>query len=181
MDKHCHVKEITKPTRGKNILELVITNNEDLIQQLVVQCTRMSDHNMVKTVLSCKTLDSWKESRLTTSRQKWIGKPWTRFCPLRGKTANEMLSIIKENLLFVCQLYVPLKSSKRQKKRIPRKRRNLWATKRRHQRKTADCLSSSERSATKKDWRNWKTNYSWYTKWYGYRGRKPNWKYKENP
>lgn len=46
-EEHCLTQIINVPTRGDNILDIVMTNNEDIFFELMVQPTHLSDHNIV--------------------------------------------------------------------------------------------------------------------------------------
>lgn len=43
-EEHCLTQIIHKPTRRNNILDIVITNNENLFYEFTVQPTNLSDH-----------------------------------------------------------------------------------------------------------------------------------------
>ena len=47
MAENCLSQQVHQPTRGTNILDLVLTNNEDLISRVDVSNTSLSDHNIV--------------------------------------------------------------------------------------------------------------------------------------
>ena len=64
MEKHGLTQVISEPTRGENILHLVMTNNEDLLHQMLVQDTNASDHRIVKTVLRCRDAALTKDKQL---------------------------------------------------------------------------------------------------------------------
>ena len=51
VESQCLAQLITEPTRGENILDFLLTNNEDMLQQVEVRDTIMSDHRMIKVTL----------------------------------------------------------------------------------------------------------------------------------
>lgn len=46
-EEHCPTQVIKVPTRGDNILDIVMTNNEDLLHEISVHPTHLSDHNII--------------------------------------------------------------------------------------------------------------------------------------
>lgn len=48
---------ITSPTRGKNTLDLIFSNNEDLISDITISETEISDHNLITTELNITNND----------------------------------------------------------------------------------------------------------------------------
>ena len=44
---HCLIQHIDVPTRGNNILDLILTNNEEIIHSITVTDTALSDHKLI--------------------------------------------------------------------------------------------------------------------------------------
>ena len=58
MSKHFLNQYVSSPTRGNNILDLFLTNNEYLVTNISSNSTDLSDHNMVDVMLSFNPTDS---------------------------------------------------------------------------------------------------------------------------
>merc|ERR1711989_159248 len=54
IDKHHLVQMIEEPTRKENTLDLIFTNNPEIITQLDISKTIMSDHNIIEVTTSLK-------------------------------------------------------------------------------------------------------------------------------
>ena len=58
MSRHFLNRYVSSPTRGNNILDLFLTNNEYLVTNISSNITDLSDHNMVDVMLSFNPTDS---------------------------------------------------------------------------------------------------------------------------
>ena len=54
IDKHHLVQMIEEPTREENTLDLIFTNNPEIITQLDISKTIMSDHNIIEVTTNLK-------------------------------------------------------------------------------------------------------------------------------
>ena len=156
MEDQCLAQVITQPTRGDNILDLLLTNNEDMLHQMEVRDTLMSDHRVIKVTLWCKdpsltterepggfkALNFHGEVNWSAINQQLSEVPWEDM--LYGKTVFEMLEIIKGTLLTASERYVAPRSLKR-KVQIPRARRILWRKRRRYQGKMTPDMPAHQR------------------------------------
>lgn len=59
-ENYCMNQYIRVPTRGKNILDLFFTNNEELVHEYTVDPTTMSDHNIILMTTNIKSLERKK-------------------------------------------------------------------------------------------------------------------------
>merc|ERR1712240_500354 len=64
-DKHHLVQMIDKPTREENTLDLIFTNNPEIITQLDISKTIMSDHNIFEVTTNLKDCN-----KLTSNNNK---------------------------------------------------------------------------------------------------------------
>merc|ERR1712240_774515 len=53
-DKHHLVQMIEEPTREENTLEMIFTNNPEIITQLDISKTIVSDHNIIEVTTNLK-------------------------------------------------------------------------------------------------------------------------------
>ena len=140
MEEQCLVQVVDKPTRGNNILDLILTNNEDLLFAIEVDDLGLSDHRMLRATLRLEeaavqvtressdfgnlnfhgTVD-WAAVSGALSQVSWEEK-------LFEKSTSDMYTEIKKILLEVCEMFVPRKIFK--KKNIPRNRKILWRKRR---------------------------------------------------
>ena len=57
IDKHHLVQMIEEPMREENTLDLIFTNNPEIITQLDISKTIMSDHNIIEVTTNLKDCD----------------------------------------------------------------------------------------------------------------------------
>ena len=140
MNVHCLQQMVNEPTRIHNILDLFLTNNAEIVMNIETANTVISDHRLitVNTYIDIiqepkirkdklegfaglnfhhKRID-WAELNQDLQLVNWKEE-------LDGKTDNEMLSLIYENLLCSCQKFIPRKGELIRKSIIPRDRRIL--------------------------------------------------------
>ena len=147
-DRHCMEQYIQKPTRGKNILDLLFLNNEKLLHHYSVQETILSDHNLIiaHTTLTERNniADSntgvssnqdqdqecfrhlnffheqinWEEIQEDLKEMDWSVK-------MDGLCAQDIYRLFLEETLKVCTKHVPRKKPPPKQKKIPHDRRIL--------------------------------------------------------
>ena len=135
-------QKILHPTREKNILDLVFTNNEEIIHHYDITKTIMSDHNLIELTLNynCTTQD--KEENYPSKPSTVFDKlnlykaDWKSLTTLLNdvnweKEFNDLNTVEKLErfnaiLSGCCKNTVPRKrSSKPMKSRVPHKRKVL--------------------------------------------------------
>jgi len=143
---HCLNQCIQNNTRENSILDLLFTNNEDIIHKIEITCTTLSDHNLISihsnifgkknnkadeksNELSNDNDESFKSLNFFHKNTNWIGikqelalTQWTNI--LSSKSPDEMYSIILEICLNICTKHVPRRRNKK-KSIIPRDRKIL--------------------------------------------------------
>ena len=141
---HCLEQYMNKPTRGNNILDLIFTNNEELIYGTHVEDSNLSDHRLiyVETAFE-RDKESSTRSESTglgvlnffDSKVKWEQlenelslTDWN--AQLRGKTADDTYEEFVKVLQVTCPRHIPKKRC-RKRKSIPRDRKLLMRRKRR--------------------------------------------------
>ena len=127
MEKHFLCQYVTQPTRGKNILDLFLTNNNNLVLQSTSEdCKPLSDHNIVKvrTTYNIQCTNSVNSKPLIpdgTFRSLDLRK--ADYDKINSHLANIQWDDLKElcyleeypellrlTILQVCMIYSPLKS-----------------------------------------------------------------------
>lgn len=134
-----HVKE---PTRGENILDLVLTSDENMVECLQVrEPFGTSDHNVITFELICSVeMQNWKQEYYDYRHGDYKGMckylkdvRWDTL--LEGIEVNEMWDVFRETLNEAVSLFVPKKVRKKNNKplwwnrRVQRARKNklmLW-------------------------------------------------------
>lgn len=129
---------INEPTRGDNILDLVFTSNEELVNIVRIEDTVLSDHRLIIVETS------WCDLQVTDNSPKPQSLAALNFfhkridwdvinnkissidwkSELENKSSNEMVKSILSKLLNICTSSIPVKS-KRRCRTIPRDRRIL--------------------------------------------------------
>lgn len=132
---------ICSPTRGNNILDLVFTNNEELISSVQIEDTPMSDHRLLLMDTTLETLPvphTTRQDKGNTSfsslnffskdidwqtvKNKLTEINWLRL--FSEQTVDQMLSTITSNLQKICTDHIPKRKCPRAKS-IPRDRKIL--------------------------------------------------------
>ena len=138
---------VDAPTRERNILDLMLTNNSSLVSHIQSEPTKLSDHNIVSiyTRYSICSADkpiinlpephtfralNFKKSDFTKIKNHLKEIAWDDLYQLCSP--EEFPELFKLTLLQVCELYTPLKKPPNLSSRCPhhrrvlkRKRRNL--------------------------------------------------------
>ena len=132
MDKYNLVQTIQEPTRKKNTLDLVFTNDQEIFMQVEVTKTSMSDHNIIEittdirdnyNLLNKKEVDkkieetdlrqlNFHHERVNWEKMKEILllMPWKEI--FNGKNTQECTEIFIYVIIEICLLMVPMKSNK---------------------------------------------------------------------
>ena len=154
-------QHVTEPTRIDNILDLIITNNEDLIMAINTEDTIMSDHRL----LIIQALLSVRQQNPAPYRQEPSGLgelnfssntvDWDRLSSKLGEVSWDalfeglgtegMLEKIYQVLLRVCREEVPVRQRGRKVDTIPRDRRILMRRKSRAAKKMITSRSDATR------------------------------------
>ena len=156
---------VGQPTRGENILDIVATNDPDLIAGINIEDTSMSDHRLV-IVRTCfgahkpkgaatnlesgfRSLNFWYNNIDWESMKDELSSiDWCR--KFQNKSPEKIYEMLLEKLLEVAQKYVPPKTFRRFTE-IPRDRRILMRKRRRNAQKlNQPTLSSAEKKAIEK-------------------------------
>ena len=144
---------VKDPTRkGKNILDIILTNNEDLIHSTEVTATTLSDHDLVSCFLinneipgingrlrgSCKgrvftpktTFDSLDINKANWEqvRSDFLAVDWT---PVKSAPTQDLAwAMFSDTVANVCARNCPKHKAQSRRKNIPRDRRLLLRKKR---------------------------------------------------
>ena len=165
MSKFCLQQMIVEPTRNKNILDLFLTNNPDLVWNIEVDDTVVSDHRLlqVRTRFSeatvpkseCPELQGLASLNFYHKKINWeqlngelLKVNWS--LKFHNKNASEILDIFLELLLEVCSRFVPKKGERKRKSNIPRDRKILMR-KRSNLNKKSSLAGPSGRAKIRRD------------------------------
>ncbi len=127
------------PTRGRSILDIFLTNNEDIISNTRVEDTEISDHRLVVLETTLRVGRSAKKPATSVDNYRSLnffhdGIDWEKINreirntdwhkEMEGKTSNDMYQLFNTRILNICLANIP---KKKQPKRysIPRDRRIL--------------------------------------------------------
>ena len=165
IEQHFLTQYVDKPTRLNNILDLVLTNDINLVKEIEVKDTELSDHRMI-------TVKSSFGQKLNTA-QKPVFEPHTfrnlNFYKADFDQLNEHLSTIQWDVLNslcdphdfpelvrlivlqVCEIYTPAKCFRSKSNRLSayRRQRNTLNRKTRKLRKVLDTKKLSSESIQK--------------------------------
>ena len=143
-DKYNLVQAIEEPTRGKNTLDLVFTNEIDAFKQVEVTETSMSDHKIIEITTDIE----WNKDNIDVGESRVDMKeddlrqlnfhsekiPWSEIGQIlneldwdkifKGRNVEECTCIFIEIIKTICFKIVPRKSIK-SKNKIPRERKML--------------------------------------------------------
>lgn len=107
-------QKVLEPTRGENILDLILTNEESMVEEVeVIEPLGKSDHNLIEfAIITEVTLIPWSKTYLNYKRTDLKGfrrhmnqVNWEN--RLEG-TASEMWEVYKDVFQKGVQLYVPV-------------------------------------------------------------------------
>ena len=169
-EDYCLNQIIETPTRLNNILDLFFTNNEHIIHDYLVHPTNLSDHNLItintnidtsgithlpiiiRSHLLPQAAPTFRDLNFFNDKVEWnalkadiAAVNWTLI--LAHKSASAQLELIYSKFLETCVTHVPLKSSHKNNKIIPKDRRTLMRT-RTKLRKKIPHLSAHDQALT---------------------------------
>lgn len=142
VNDHLLTQIVDKPTRESNILDLIFSNNPDMVHSIENFRTAISDHNMIKIITNIATKSSkyqvnssYTKSDMDTLNLYNPNINWTEInkgleCiewerKLCNQDVSSMLSIFKEECLKCCLNFIPSQKSRSKKSIVPRDRRIL--------------------------------------------------------
>ena len=147
MEEWCLAQHVGVPTRGRNILDLVLCNNEDLVKDIRADKSSYSDHswlvvqtNMQSEVVReapCPVQSSpfselnfqsedidWMSLKRDLSTVDWLSR-------MAGLSVEEKYNFIMTETLAICRVHVPKRRPYSRKQNIPRDRRLLMRKRKR--------------------------------------------------
>ena len=151
---------IDKPTRGNNILELFITNNDHIISNIQSIETPLSDHNIVKINMTYNILSPQKKKEIKIPRDSFrsLCLKKAKFSDINEhlKTINwdelkdicspdEFPELLRLTLLQISMLYAPEKSKQSKKLNPFTRSRNILRRRRRKVRAQINALASKNK------------------------------------
>ena len=172
--KHNLIQQVDQVTHGKEILDLIFVNNEDLVSSIVVTpWPAFTDHSIVTAATSYSLkkekifeethlLDSGKKlKRLNFSKANWVDikselskVDWSPMQELAKTCPTSAHSWFMDKIIPILEALVPVKSPKQaglSRHRITRKRKLLWRKLRKLQRKIDRSGSDSKLSKLLQD------------------------------
>jgi len=147
--KHNLIQQVDKITHGVEILDLVFSNNEDMISHIVTEeWQQFTDHRMITATVTYGHTDKDDEtgethllevgkrySKLDYNQAPWqeiqaelANIDWQPMEELSKDSPTEALNWYHEKVLTVLERLMPVrkKARKKSRSRIPRQRRLLW-------------------------------------------------------
>nr|XP_053638194.1 uncharacterized protein LOC128692903 [Cherax quadricarinatus]XP_053638195.1 uncharacterized protein LOC128692903 [Cherax quadricarinatus]XP_053638196.1 uncharacterized protein LOC128692903 [Cherax quadricarinatus]XP_053638197.1 uncharacterized protein LOC128692903 [Cherax quadricarinatus]XP_053638199.1 uncharacterized protein LOC128692903 [Cherax quadricarinatus]XP_053638200.1 uncharacterized protein LOC128692903 [Cherax quadricarinatus] len=159
-NKHTLSQQIVEPTRLENTLDLIFTNNEDLVRNITISKTTNSDHNLIE-VQTCmhRSPDQHNafsyEGTFTKSNFNNKNIIWDQVNYALNETCwedilnymnpNQCLEKITLLVAEVCSRYIPIRQKKRRSK-LERERCSLY----RRRRRIIELLKNARLSDTRK-------------------------------
>ena len=163
-------QEILTPTHNRgNILDLLLTNNSELLHSYESNEILFSDHYLIEGKINYKSAEDMAENKTNPTDTKtnpnfdqlnffsekinWkkINEEFQRFNwkeEFRGLRPEEMLNRFLHNCFSICGKYIPLKRKtfKSAMNKIPRDRRNLMRRRKRKQNAISSVHSPSHKA-----------------------------------
>merc|ERR1711874_925506 len=133
-EKYYLIQTVEEPTRIGNTLDLVFTNNIDIITQQDVSKTIMSDHNIIEITTNMENEAEGEEDdlRLLNFHHEVVCweeikelirvLPWAKL--FEGKNNEECTEIFIYFIKMICIWKIPRKTVKN-RNRIPKERKNM--------------------------------------------------------
>ena len=146
--RHCLMQQVDQITHGTEILDLIFTNNSDLISTVAVESwPSFSDH---KLVIACTSFDIGTEpdkkevhllecgkrlKQLNFNKAQWVEVQaelseidWSDLEQAAETSPTQALSVFLEEIVPVLERHVPIKQGKKKKIRtaMDRRRKLLW-------------------------------------------------------
>ncbi|KAK4313514.1 hypothetical protein Pmani_015149 [Petrolisthes manimaculis] len=139
-DEFMLIENITQPTRGNNLLDLFFTSIEELLYNIRLEDTIMSDHRLliVETTLGfpVQTCENKPRDGIFSSLNfyrenvEWecintalMEVNWQQL--MKNLSPEDMYHILCRELSSVCEKFVPIRSYKKNRRFIPRDRKIL--------------------------------------------------------
>lgn len=161
-ENYCMNQYIRVPTRGKNTLDIFLTNNEELVHAYRVDQTTMSDHNIIIISTNIKQLDTKivinpLEGELTLNHLNFFSgnTNWENiegelgelnWDKLIGDNPKNQYNMILKYCLEICKKYTPLKRGAPTKQNVPRDRKIIMRKRRRLRKKITYSTSDHNRT-----------------------------------
>ena len=146
--KHSLVQQVDQPTHGVEVLDLIFTNNSDLISSVTVESwPAFTDHKLVSafTSFDLGTMPKKEEvhllecgkrlKQLNFNKAQWVEVQaelaeidWTDLDEAAKTSPTLALSMFMEEVVPLLERHVPLKQSKNKKvrNRMDRRRKLIW-------------------------------------------------------
>ena len=138
MDRFLLKQMMNAPTRGRNILDLAMTNNDEIFSNINVEDTVMSDHRVaiIRTSLEAtsETRKTWEKDSLASLDFRHKNTDWNaiREATMKtdwpnifiNKTSDDKYNAFYNKMLDICKQYTPVRRQYT-KGNIPRDRRIL--------------------------------------------------------
>jgi hypothetical protein len=145
--KHNLIQQVDQVTHGREILDLLFSNNEDLVSSVAVEpWPSFTDHSIVKASVSFKLeaekdleethlLESGKRlKKLNFNKAPWpeIQKQlklidWEQMKAQAKESPSAALSLFMDMVIPILESLVPLRSPRRKKRsKLERKRKLIW-------------------------------------------------------
>ena len=145
--RHCLIQQVDKPTHGSEILDLILTNNHELVSTVSVESwPRFTDHRVVTAHVSFQLgadpevaeshlLDSGRRLKaLNFHKANWVEikaelreLDWAEMEEVMKTSPTEALSVFMDELIPLLERHVPPKEiSRKNRQRIDRRRKLLW-------------------------------------------------------
>ena len=130
--KHCLQQFVDGPTRGGEILDLIWSNNSEMISNFQREdCTNFSDHKLITantTYILSESNSEIKEEYLCESGRRLAEIDWTSMINVSGTKPDEALSIFHSNVLNVLEASLAKRKPKRSgtKSKMDRMRSRIW-------------------------------------------------------
>ena len=108
-------QHILAPTRGTNILDLILSTEENMIEEVEVNCpVSNSDHNLVTFQLICCTVEEisnktnyrYDKANFQKIKEGLKEVDWEN--KLKGENVEDMWGLIKEELIQKRNMFVPI-------------------------------------------------------------------------
>ena len=144
MDEYCLNQEVDVPTRGENILDLLITNNDELVNDVRILYTKQSDHEVVivgtnievvksdssdhrvEPASDFEALNFWsRDVNWTEIKEQVSNIQWHRKAAGTSDDPEEIYDSIMKEMLRVVIQHVPKKNRQKGRSHIPRDRRTF--------------------------------------------------------